>query len=508
MPESRPWLPRTGSDVSRRLISPSWESAAWMAIGVIVTVALIPARARIGTGHVAFVYLLLVLFASARRGRRLGLALAAASFLGFNYFFVPPYGTLSVDDPLDWIVLFAFLATGAVAAQLLHRAQSEAAAAKRGAFELQRLATLGAEALQSARAVDAAAAISRVIREELGVDACELYLRDSSTEQMRIVARASATSTQGFTDDAGEFVSAAGIILASDATTFLLPLHARTGQVGLLRLKSQRVISPDIGRQPFFEALAYYAALGLERIRLSAAAEQADALREADKLKDALLAGVSHDLRTPLTSIKAIAREIAEGGDARGTVVELEADRLNRYVSNLLDLSRLNAGAIRVVPELIPIEDLLGAALQQVAAVIGDRNVHMDLGVNVPMLIGRFDFVLTLRALGNVIENAARYSPDGTPIEIRAYAEQGLIRIEVADHGPGIPVADRERVFAPFQRVAVVQDAERAGLGLSIARQVLEAQNGSLTFRPVPTGGALFTISLPASEAPSFQASL
>ncbi len=504
---SSPWPGDAPTAAAPRLAPSSRESVAWVAVAAVVTVGLIPFRSRIGVAQVALVYLLVVLFASARRGRNLGLLLAAACFLAFNYFFVPPYGTLSVDDPLNWTVLLAFFTTSAVATQLLHRAQFEAGAAQRRAFELQRLATLGAEALQSVRAVDAAAAIARVIREEFVVDVCELYLRDPGTERMRLVARATAAAEQGFANEDDEGVSATDVILAADAKTLLLPLHTSSGQVGLLRLKSERVIAPNVGQHPFAQALAYYAALGLERIRLSAAAEHASALLEADKLKDALLATVSHDLRTPLTSIKAIAHEIAEGGDRRGATVEMEADRLNRYVSNLLDLSRLNAGAIRIAPELVPIEDLLGASLQQLAGVVGDRDIRVALDPNAPMLIGRFDFVLTLRALGNVIENAVRYSPAGTPVDVHAYSDGGSIRIDIADRGPGVLPADRERIFAPFQRVTA-DHGDGAGLGLSIARRVLEAQHGSLTFHPRPSGGSVFTLSLPGTETTAPQASL
>ena len=483
-----------------RPVMPGWvERVAWAALSAAVTAALIPVRERIGTAQVALLYLLIVLFASARCGRLVGLLLAGASFVAFNFFFVVPYGTLSVLNPSDWLVLIAFLVTSAVAAQLLHRSQSEAAAATRRTFEVQRLATLGADALQSPRAEDAAAAIARVIREELHVETCELYLQRPPTEQLRLVACATATTAETYADTDDGDHSVAELILSTDSRTLIVPLHVRSRQVGLLRLRSDNVIPPDVARHPFAEALAYYAALGLERIRLTAAAEHADALREADTLKDELLAAVSHDLRTPLTTIKAIAHEIALDGDPRATVVEIEADRLNRYVSNLLDLSRLNAGALRVTPELVPIEDLIGATLQQAAGVIGARTISVTLSESVPMLVGRLDFALTLRALGNLIENALRYSPASTAVDIHASVSAGRIQIDVADRGPGILAADEERIFEPFQRASLPADAHGTGLGLAIARRILEAQDGTLTYTPRSGGGSVFTISIPGA---------
>jgi two-component system sensor histidine kinase KdpD len=201
-----------------------------------------------------------------------------------------------------------------------------------------------------------------------------------------------------------------------------------------------------------------------------------------------------------LTTIKAIAREIGDDGDSRGKIVEIEADRLNQYVSNLLDLSRLNAGALRVTPDVVPIEDLLGATLQQLTGIVGNREVRVELATDGPMLAGCLDFGLTLRALGNLIENALRYSAT-TAVEIRAYRNDRWVDIDVADRGPGILAADEERIFRPFQRGSATPEAQGAGLGLSIARRALEAQGGTVKFKPRAGGGSVFTMSIPIANA-------
>ena len=489
-----------GPTVRAGAASPWMQGIAWLTAAAMATALLLTVRGRIGAAHVTLAYLLIVLAASASAGRRVGLVLATACFLAFNFFFVSPYGSLAVHDPLDWLVLLAFMATSAVAAQLLHRAQTEARAARRGALEMQRLATLGVEALQAPRAEDAAVAIARVIREELRMDRCELYLRDASSERLLLVARATDAAADGAGAEDEGSRSAADVLLEGDARTLLVPLQVRSRQVGLLRLHSSSVIPLDAARHPYAKTLASFAALGLERIRLTTDAAHADALRAADRLKDAVLSAVSHDLRTPLTAIKAMAREIADGGDARAVAVETEADRLNRYVTNLLDLSRLNAGALPVSLELVPAEDLVGAMLQQVAAFASGREVRAQVIADGPMPVGRLDFVLTLRALANVVENAMRYSSPASPIDVEARSAGPWLLIDVADRGAGIPDEDRDRVFEPFQRGADARDAAGVGLGLPIARRLLEAQGGTLAFAARDGGGTVFTLALPAAE--------
>lgn len=504
----------------------------WLLWGTAVAIAsalLLSFRENIGGAHVALTYLLIVLGASARGGRRLGLVLALICFLGFNYLFIAPYYTLTIHRQVDWLVLIAFFLTSAVATQLLHRAQAEAESARRRAREVERLAALGAETLSVARAEDAVTAIAHVIQSGLNVLSCEVYLRNREEGDARLVARAvrSGVRATSLADSEARILrrataglavaerpdgttlvatvpdipAALEILLDSEARAILLPLRVRNESVGVLRLEGDETITLDEGQRRFAEALAYYAALALERVILSAEAEHADALREADRLKDALLASVSHDLRTPLTTIKALSHDLAAEGHERAAIVEREADRLNRLVTDLLDLSRLNAGAISLSPELLDAEDLLGAALQQVSGALNGRDVRASAVGGTLLLVGRFDFVHTLRALVNLITNALKYSPPDTEVEVTARREGESIVFEVADRGPGIPAADRELIFDPFFRSAAPQNVEGSGLGLTIARRMVELQGGRLHYAPRPGGGSLFTIHLPAAAA-------
>ncbi len=321
------------------------------------TLALLAARSQLGEAHVALVFLLVVLGASAAGGRILGVAIAVTAFLAFDWFFLPPYNTLLVRNPFDWLVLFVFLITSVVAAQLLYQARSE-----------------------------------------------------------------------------------------------------------------------------------------------RAAVERAEALREADKLKDALLASLSHDLRTPLTTIKALAHELQPLGDERTFIIEEQADRLNRLVTDLLEVARLEGGALPLDIQINAADDLLGAVVQQVSGRPDHDRLKVSLDDPASLSFGRFDFVHSLRILGNLVDNAFKYAPSPTPIEVTGGVDGDALIFRVSDRGTGIPAAERDGVFTPFYRSPATLSGQRSGgLGLSIARRLAEAQGGTLTYADRDGGGAIFELRLPAA---------
>ncbi|PYP76050.1 MAG: hypothetical protein DMD35_19690 [Gemmatimonadetes bacterium] len=521
-------------DEDRRFNLPSF--LLWLGALALVTVAMLTVRARLDKVHIALGYLLVVLGAGASAGRRIGISLSVIAFVCFNFFFLPPYHSLVVAQPLDWIVLVAFLVTGIVAAQLLARARADAALARQRTAEVDRLSAVGAEALNAGRAEDALTAIAEVMRSTLHVARGEIFV-PADTEGMMLVASAGAAqpASEG-TESTGpyalrmggtqlvEWVAASGRsalermdggvrVSTDDADTsglpglemrgaraLLLPLRVRDQTVGVLRLAGDEPISIDRAQARFLVALSYYAALGVERLRLEHEAEHAQALREADELKNALLASVSHDLRTPLTTIKALAHDLRMEGHARAATIEDEADRLNRFVADLLDLSRLNAGSFTVSPEVNAVEDLFGAALQRVSGMLREHRLRVDVDAGEPLLVGRFDFVHALRVVVNLIENAAKFSPDGATIELSAERRGDEIRIAVADRGPGVPPGEEERIFEPFYRPLGQPDAGGAGLGLSIARRMAEAQGGTVRYDARVGGGSVFELRLPAAS--------
>lgn len=521
--------------------------AAWVAALGVATAAMLPARSRLNEAHVALVYLFIVLGSSAYAGRAFGLSVAGVAFFLFDWLFLAPYGNLYVTNPLDWLVLIAFLGTSVVAAELLERARVEAQSAQDRAVEIDRLAVLGAETLNAGRAIEALHAVADMIRTTVEVAWCEVYMHDGETGAVARGARSPdnedaadmepvaegklvqwvaehGTEAIEFEDGTSRVAgavetgpsrtavgaSSSGVHSALDdgddggaLRALYLPLRVRERVVGVLGIGSPGGFRLDSSRRRVLRALAYYAALGVERVRLVRAAEHAEALREADRLKDALLASVSHDLRTPLTTIKALANEMAAAGDERAVTIEQEADRLNGFVENLLDLSCLQSGAARRPPVPNEAEDLVGVALQRMAGRAAGRDlraiVHPD---GDTLLIGRFDFTDTLHALVNLLENAIKYSPASAPIELTIRRDGEWLSFSVADRGLGVPAAERDRIFEPFYRPATaLPDVGGAGLGLSIARRLITAQGGSLVFEPRGGGGSVFTLRVPALDA-------
>jgi K+-sensing histidine kinase KdpD len=336
------------------------RSVAWgLAFGALAAVGfgLFTVRSRVSEAHVALTFLLVILVASAIGGRSLGTALSLAAFLAFDWFFLPPYNTLLVRNPLDWLVLIVFLITSVVAAQLLYRARSE-----------------------------------------------------------------------------------------------------------------------------------------------RAAVERAEALREAAKLKDVLLASLSHDLRTPLTTIKALAHELQPLGDERTLIIEEQADRLNRLVTDLLEDARLKGGALSLDVQLNAADDLLGAVAQHISAREDRDRLKISLDDPSALSFGRFDFVQSLRILTNLVDNAFKYSPNDTPIELSGGTHDKDLVFRVADRGNGIRVTDRDAVFTPFYKSPSRAGAlPSTGLGLSIARRLAEAQGGTLAYADRDGGGAVFELRLPSA---------
>ena len=500
--------------------------AGWILALAAATGGLVALRGSLDKSHVALAYLLIVLIGTASIGRRGGIALAVLSFICFNFFLLPPYHTFAIADPRDWLVLLAFLITSLIAAEMVSREQRQATAARERSEEITRLAALGSETLSAGRAEDATQAIARVIQSTLNLGACEIFEAGAEPPRFRAVGHAvrdgydpaSDERVEGMFDyaiekDAVILGRVGGAVHAltgdvgagltqTDARVIVLPLRVRDAGVGLLRLSDTDAIRLNEAQRRFAEALAYYAALGVERVRLTAEAERAEALREANRLKDALIAAVSHDLRTPLTTIKGLAEELGRSGDGRARTIEIESDRLNRLVADLLDLSRLRAGGFELQPEINAAEDLVGAALNQISRMPRANDVRVVTPNDV--VVGHFDFVHSLRALVNLLENALKYSPAGSPVELHVERDDRFVNFRVTDRGPGIPREDAQRVFEPFVRAGNVdRSASGAGLGLSIAQGLAAQQGGAISYESRAGGGSIFILSLPASDLPA-----
>lgn len=509
---------------SRPLNNRNWRRiAAWIVLVCVATALLIAARHTLDKSHIALTYLMLVLVGTSQLGRRGGVTLALVCFFAFNFFLLPPYHTFLVADDRDWLVLLAFLLTSLVAAQLVYRAQDEAATARSRSLEIDRLSTLGAETLSAGRAEEAVTAIARVVQSTLKLSRCEIFLAGGHPVTFQLIGQAAAdedaAAATSATDRMFDYVvehSAVAVEridgtihvltnnrsddaapwIQSDARVVVLPLRVRDRCVGIMRLSDDARVHLDMEQRRFAQALAYYAALGIERVRLMAVAERTEALRAADQLKDSFVAAVSHDLRTPLTTIKGLAHEL-RALDERAAVIEAEADRLNHFVSDVLDLSKLNSGAVHVQPELNAAEDLAGAALAQINGLPGAKHVIVQQPEG-DVIVGWFDFVHSLRCLVNLLENALKYSPEGSPVELAIGRDDNHVTFAVRDRGPGVDSAHVPRIFEPFVRLAGTP-ASGAGLGLAIARRLANAQGGTISYEQRGGGGSVFTLAVPAS---------
>ncbi len=444
----------------------------WGGMLVIVTAVLVPARDVNEQMYVPLPYLLLVLGGSVSGGRRLGYTLAAASFFVINYYFQAPYDSIWVGKLLDFVTLAAFLLTAVVATQLLDMVRVDRDKAVRRADEVDALSRLGSESLSAARAGDAVIGVAEMIRASLGAASCDIV--------------------PGAPDSHG---------LRGNPNVLVQPLEAHGHAVGTMVV---RFVTPPPfrdGDRAFLDALTHYAALALERERLAAEVERAESLRQGERMREFVLASVSHDLRTPLASIKALAQEEQRTGTSRATDIEQHVDRLTHLVGELLDLSRLRAHSFPLSPELNAAEDVIGAAVRQCAMLASGKSLVAPFNPDAQPLYGTFDFVQTLRILVNLIENALRYTPlDGT-VQVTARREGDDVVIAVADRGPGIVASERERVFDAFYRPAAsAPDQMRSGLGLAIARSLAEAQQGSVRYLPRDGGGSEFEVRLPAAD--------
>jgi two-component system sensor histidine kinase KdpD len=263
------------------------------------------------------------------------------------------------------------------------------------------------------------------------------------------------------------------------------------------------LLSPEDRR--LLDALADQAAVAIERIKFAEGLDEARVLAETERLRAALLTSISHDLRTPLASILGTVSSLRSYADRYGpaereellATLQDEAERLNRFVGNLLDMTRLESGAIELKLELFDIGEIIGASLRRAGSVLGRYDVEVDIAADLPML--RIDAVLFEQVLFNLLDNAAKYAPPDSRIDIHARREDGDVVIEIVDQGPGIPPGDLERVFDKFYRVQA-QDRRRAGtgLGLAICRGFIEAQGGHIeAHNRRDRSGAVLRIRLP-----------
>jgi two-component system sensor histidine kinase KdpD len=458
--------------------------------------------------NLIMVYLLAVVLSAIYLGRGPSILASIASVLAFDFFFVPPQYTFRVTDA-EYLLTFAgFLLVGIVVSYLTVQTREQANAAQGREAQTIALYELGRD-LTAIVGVDAIArTVITHISETFNRDAA-IFLPEkdgklkvhASSPELTIADNELAVADWSF--ERGQ-IAGRGSDTLPEASMRYQPLQTARGIVGVLGVKpadSSNYLTTDQRRT--LDAFANQAAIAIERARLVEQARQTEILEITDKLQSALLNSISHDLRTPLVSITGALSSLAEDSihlneTTRRSLIETargEADRLNRLVGNLLDMTRLEAGAMRVQSEPCDIQDMIGSALEQ----LGPRKANRSIIVNIPSELPfvSVDFVLISRVLVNVIDNALKYSPPDSSIELEAHAASGYIEIEVMDRGVGIPQEDLSRIFDKFYRVQRPDNITGTGLGLSISKGIVEAHGGFIAAENRPGGGTIMTIALP-----------
>jgi two-component system sensor histidine kinase KdpD len=417
-------------------------------------------------------YVFAVLLVAVFWGPLLAVPVAVASMLAFNFFFLPPVYTFTLADRSNWLALAVYVVTALVVGSLASRYRTRGAEAERRERESALLADIAADLLRGGQLEESIAAIQERTAEVLGVTSARIDLGESP--------RPSAHESPH-------------------------PLTVEGRAVGMLFTPETEEPAHGVQRR-LLPALASLLGVAREREKLARDALEAETLRHSDAVKTAVIQAVSHDLRTPLATIEQALDGLESNvldlsHDDRAALLETirsEHARLKRLVENLLDLSRLQAHAADARPELWTAEELVAQALEDV----GDPDrVHVTAPAELPAV--RVDAAQIQRVLANVLENALRLSPPGEPVSVRLTATRQDVLIRVTDRGPGVPDAERDRVFEPFHRVAGRPDAPGAGLGLAIARGFAEANGGRMWLESREGQGASFVLALPVVELPA-----
>lgn len=501
--------------------------------------------------NISLVYLLVVLVLASTRGLYPAVFSSVMAFLSFDFFLVQPFYTFTIARPEEWLALLIFLCTAIITGQLAAALRLRAEQAHKREREMRILYGLLRDTGNVQDLDHQLSVIAQTVAEVFaprGVRDCLLLLPD---EEGRPTLRASAQkppTAQHLTADEinaatwvmreGQTVevydgdrlapkvdrSASRVVIRSTRMRqssrrylSLFPLQTGHKVVGVLgvvieddprRFSRETRLGSEADRSDppstFFWAVLDQAASMIEHARLRQESVQMEILQRTDALRAALLSSVSHDLRTPLTSIKAAAssllqEEVRWSEEERHgftQAIEHEADRLNRLVENLLDLSRIEGGALTPETEWYPIDELVRDVLGRMESLLQGREVKLDLPTEIPPV--KLDYLMIDQVLTNLLENALRYTPASSPIEVTILPNEIELLLSVADRGPGIPQSDLERIFQTFYRViGPARYRGGTGIGLSVCRGLVEAHGGHIWAENRRGGGAVFRVTLP-----------
>jgi two-component system, OmpR family, sensor histidine kinase KdpD len=468
-------------------------------------------RPWVGVESVDLIFLTAVIAVAVRYGLLPSLVASVLGSLAYNFFFLPPLYTFTISDPKNVAAFLSFAVVAIVVSNIAAQTRSQAVIAVNRASTTESLYGFSRKLAATATLDDVLWATAFQIASMLKVrvvlllpDNGSIVVKAGYPPEDTLDASDLAAATWAWMNDrpAGR-----GADTLPGSQRLFLPLHTARGVVGVVGIDSDNpgpLLTPDQRR--LFDALINQGALAIERVRLVDDIEQAKRTMETERLRAALLTSLSHDLKTPLAAILGAAstlRDVSDKLDQESrdellsTVID-ESERLNRFIANLLDMTKLEAGAVAPKAEVHDVSEIVDATLKRAKKILAPHHVRYAPAAGNPQV--RADPVLLEQVLFNVLDNAAKYAPEGTAIQIDAWQDYDRITLQVSDEGPGIPPADLERIFDKFYR-SYKGDRVRAGtgLGLPISRGFVEIMGGTITAaNRLDRSGAVFTISLPA----------
>jgi two-component system sensor histidine kinase KdpD len=464
-------------------------------------------RGDLEPANLVMLYLASTVISAIYLGRGPSLLVAVTGVLAFDYFLVPPYFTFAVSDTQYLITFLVLFVVSLVISSLTARVREQAEAAIQREKQTSALYSLSRDL---ASVTDLHMVVKTVIQQIEQAFGRQVAIFLPENKQLRVFA-----ASQNYIPDANEIAVAAWAFEhdepAGRSTTTLpaasircQPLKTAQGIIGVLGVHPSDVgsfLSPE--QRQTLAAFTSQVAIAIERASLAEQARKAELLQAAEKLQTALLNSISHDLRTPLVSITGALTSLDEQAESlnenhrRSLIVtaQEEADRLNRLVGNLLSMTRIESGAIKLHREPEDLQDVIGTALEQLGKRIEHHLVNVEVPIDFPLV--PMDFSLMVQVVVNILENAIKYSPESSLIEISAYLMDGKARLQVADRGVGIPPEDLERVFDKFYRVQRPESVSGTGLGLAISRGLVEAHHGIIRALCRDGGGTIVSVDLP-----------
>jgi two-component system sensor histidine kinase KdpD len=434
---------------------------------IVVTIPLWRVREALTLANFSLIYLLLTVVIAVWLGTVPSLTAVFVSFFCFNFFLIKPYYTLTIADPREVIDLFIFLLVALITGNLAAYARRQATVARHRASEQNILYELSSAFNRLNEREDIYRALQSVVQENLPTASCTVLASHETAP-------------------------------ADDNQTLIYLLIGMNEQV-YGTLCAIFLVPPTEAQRRFLMACVVQAAMALQRIELAEGVQRSRTIEEADRLKTTLLRAVSHDLRTPITIIKTAASNLQFLSDQMSLTerqetaqaIEQEADRLDRLVGNLLDMSRLQAGALVLHEDWTAMSEIAGDVAAQAWQRHHTARIRLDFPDDMPLV--RCDYGLMLQALGNITDNVLRYEPAESQVTICGSFDEQEVRLLVINHGPTIPPAEKERIMEPFYR----GPDGHVGLGLAISKGIVEAHHGRIWVEDTPGGGATFGIALP-----------